>query len=182
MAGIILDQPLPTYPRGFPAEIIEKVEQAIGRKLIGNYPASGTEIIRELGEEHMWTGSPIVYTSADSVFQIAAHEDVISVEELYRISKICREILQGKHRVGRVIARPFEGTVISTAVFFLAAPQEQTVMMQAIPTPASKRPGRSIVDLNQFTRFSYHAIALRSHPSRLRPKSPSRRQPERSRF
>ncbi|MGH9431983.1 MAG: phosphopentomutase [Terriglobia bacterium] len=109
MAGIILDRPFPTYPHGFPAEIIAKFEQAIGRKTLGNYPASGTEIIKQLGEEHLHTGFPIVYTSGDSVFQIAAHEDVIPPDELYRICGIARHLLQGQHRVGRVIARPFEG-------------------------------------------------------------------------
>jgi phosphopentomutase len=109
MAGVILDKPFPTYPHGFPSEIIQKIERIIGRKLLGNYPASGTEIIRQLGEEHLRTGRPIVYTSADSVFQVAAHEDVIPVQELYRICAISRETLQGEHRVGRVIARPFEG-------------------------------------------------------------------------
>ena len=109
MAGIILDRPFPTYPKGFPREVIEKFEQAIGRKTLGNTPASGTEIIKQLGEEHLKTGRPIAYTSADSVFQIAAHEDVIPVEELYRICRIARGLLQGEHRVGRVIARPFRG-------------------------------------------------------------------------
>jgi phosphopentomutase len=109
MAGIILDRPFPTYPGGFPREIIEAFERAIGRKTLGNYPASGTEIIRQLGEEHLRTGWPIVYTSADSVFQVAAHEEVIPVEELYRFCRIARDLLQGEHRVGRVIARPFRG-------------------------------------------------------------------------
>lgn len=109
MAGIILDRPFPTYPHGFPRELIEKFEAAIGRKTLGNYPASGTEIIKQLGEEQVKTGRPIVYTSGDSVFQIAAHEEVIPIEELYRICKIAREMLDGPHRVGRVIARPFTG-------------------------------------------------------------------------
>jgi phosphopentomutase len=109
MAGIILDRPFPTYPHGFPRELMEKFEQAIGRKTLGNYPASGTEIIKQLGEEHVRTGRPIVYTSGDSVFQVAAHEDVIPIEELYRICQIARGLLQGEHRVGRVIARPFVG-------------------------------------------------------------------------
>jgi phosphopentomutase len=109
MAGIILDRPFPTYPGGFPREILDPFEREIGRKVLGNYPASGTEIIKQLGEEHIKTGRPIVYTSADSVFQIAAHEQVIPVEELYRISQIARRILDGPHRVGRVIARPFVG-------------------------------------------------------------------------
>ena len=109
MAGIILERPFPTYPHGFPRDVIEKFEQAISRKTLGNYPASGTEVIKQLGEQHLRTGQPIVYTSADSVFQIAAHEDVTPVEELYRICHIARGLLQGEHRVGRVIARPFRG-------------------------------------------------------------------------
>jgi phosphopentomutase len=109
MAGIILDRPFPTYPHGFPRDLMERFEEAIGRRTLGNFPASGTDIIRQLGEEHLRTGSPIVYTSGDSVFQVAAHEDVIPVEELYRICRIAREMLQGEHRVGRVIARPFTG-------------------------------------------------------------------------
>ncbi len=109
MAGIILEHAFPTYPKGFPPEIIDKFEQAIGRKVLGNFPASGTEIIKQLGEQHMKTGWPIVYTSADSVFQIATHEEVIPVEELYRLCEIARKLLDGPHRVGRVIARPFRG-------------------------------------------------------------------------
>jgi phosphopentomutase len=109
MAGVILDRPFPLYPAGFPPEVMEPFEQAIGRKTLGNKPASGTEIIQELGAAHVRTGSPIVYTSADSVFQIAAHEEVIPVRELYRMCEVARGILQGKHRVGRVIARPFVG-------------------------------------------------------------------------
>ena len=109
MAGILLEKPLPLYPNGFPPEAMEPFERAIGRKTLGNKPASGTEIIKELGSEHMRTGFPIVYTSADSVFQIGAHEQVIPLPELYRICEIAREILRGPHEVGRVIARPFEG-------------------------------------------------------------------------
>jgi phosphopentomutase len=109
MAGVILERAFPTYPCGFPKGIIERFEQAIGRKTLGNIPASGTEMIRQFGEEHVRTGRPIVYTSADSVFQVAAHEDVIPIEELYGICKIARQLLQGEHRVGRVIARPFLG-------------------------------------------------------------------------
>ena len=110
MAGVWLDQAFPVYKQGFPPEIIERFEEQIGRKTIGNKPASGTEIIKELGEEHVRTGKPIVYTSGDSVFQIATHEDVIPIAELYRICEIARKLLDGKHRVGRVIARPFTGT------------------------------------------------------------------------
>lgn len=109
MAGVWLPQAFPVYPNGFPPEIIEAFEKEIGRKTIGNKPASGTEIIKELGEEHVRTGKPIVYTSGDSVFQIAAHEKVIPIPELYRMCEIARRLLDGKHRVGRVIARPFEG-------------------------------------------------------------------------
>ena len=109
MAGIHLREPFPLYPHGFPSEVMQPFEQRIGRGTLGNYAASGTEIIKELGTEHMKTGKPIVYTSADSVFQIAAHEDVIPVPELYRICEIARDILRGPHEVGRVIARPFIG-------------------------------------------------------------------------
>jgi phosphopentomutase len=110
MAGIWLQQAFPVYPQGFPPEVIGEFENQIGRKTIGNKPASGTEIIKELGEEHVRTGKPIVYTSGDSVFQIAAHEDVTPIAELYRMCEIARKILDGKHKVGRVIARPFAGT------------------------------------------------------------------------
>lgn len=110
MAGVWLDQAFPTYPHGFPREVIAEFEKQIGRGTLGNKPASGTEIIKELGEEHVRTGKPIVYTSGDSVFQIAAHEDVIPIAELYRMCAIARKLLDGAHRVGRVIARPFAGT------------------------------------------------------------------------
>jgi len=111
MAGVWLDQAFPVYPHGFPREVIEEFERQIGRATIGNKPASGTEIIKELGEEHVRTGKPIVYTSGDSVFQIATHEDVIPIAELYRMCEIARKLLDGPHRVGRVIARPFAGPV-----------------------------------------------------------------------
>jgi phosphopentomutase len=110
MMGIYLPDPFPTYPNGFPQEIMEPFEREIGRGTLANRPASGTEIIKELGEGHVRTGKPIVYTSADSVFQIAAHEDVIPVPELYEICKVARKLLVGKHGAGRVIARPFVGT------------------------------------------------------------------------
>ncbi|MBI1898704.1 MAG: phosphopentomutase [Acidobacteria bacterium] len=109
MAGIRIEKPFPLYPAGFPPEVMQEFERRIGRRSLGNRPASGTEIIRELGTEHLRTGSPIVYTSADSVFQIAAHEEVIPLWELYKICETAREILRGKHEVGRVIARPFTG-------------------------------------------------------------------------
>ncbi|HSB09933.1 MAG TPA: phosphopentomutase [Blastocatellia bacterium] len=109
MGGIITARPFPTYPKGFPPRVIEPFERAIGRKVLGNKPASGTEIIKELGEEHLRTGRPIVYTSADSVFQIAAHEQIVPLEQLYSWCKIAREQLTGEDEVGRVIARPFVG-------------------------------------------------------------------------
>jgi phosphopentomutase len=109
LMGIVTPVAMPTYPHGFPFEVIEEFAHRTGRGVIGNKPASGTEIIEELGEEHQRTGKWIVYTSADSVFQIAAHEETIPLEELYEASGIAREILTGKHAVGRVIARPFVG-------------------------------------------------------------------------
>lgn len=110
ISGIILDKPFPVYPDGFPPEIINEFERLTGTKVLGNIAASGTEIIKKLGKKHIETGYPIVYTSADSVFQIAANEDVIPVERLYEICQIARDILKGEHAVGRVIARPFIGT------------------------------------------------------------------------
>ncbi len=109
MSGIILPRPFPVYPNGFPEDVIAAFEQAIGTKTLGNKPASGTAILDELGEEHLRTGYPIVYTSADSVFQIAAHETLYPPEKLYEICRIARAQLQGEHGVGRVIARPFIG-------------------------------------------------------------------------
>ena len=109
IAGIISPKPLPTYPNGFPEDVIEEFEKRTGRKVLCNKPYSGTEVIKDYGEEHVKTGALIVYTSADSVFQIAAHEDVVPVPELYRYCQIARDMLQGEHCVGRVIARPFTG-------------------------------------------------------------------------
>src|SRR6478672_1275375 len=109
MMGIVLEQPFPTFPDGFPGDVIDAFSEATGRGVLGNVAASGTEIIQELGDEHRRTGSWIVYTSADSVFQIAAHEEVVPVDELYAACRIAREQLQGENAVGRVIARPFEG-------------------------------------------------------------------------
>jgi phosphopentomutase len=109
MVGIHLDRPFPLYPHGFPPEVMSQFERRIGRSALGNKAASGTEILKELGPEHMRTGSPIVYTSADSVFQIAAHEEVVPLWELYKMCETAREILRGPHEVGRVIARPFLG-------------------------------------------------------------------------
>ena len=110
MVGIVLEKAFPTYPEGFPAEVVERfISEARVPGILGNFPASGTEIIKELGEEHVRTGKPIVYTSADSVFQIAAHEEVIPVPRLYEICEAARDLLRGEHEVGRVIARPFVG-------------------------------------------------------------------------
>ena len=110
ISGLILQRAFPTYPNGFPKELIEKFEDLIGTKILANKPASGTTIIEELGDEHVETGYPIVYTSADSVFQIAAHEEVIDIDRLYEMCSIARNLLTGEHAVGRVIARPFLGT------------------------------------------------------------------------
>ncbi|MFM7719434.1 MAG: phosphopentomutase [Actinomycetota bacterium] len=109
MAGIVLDRPFPLYPAGFPPEILAPFEAAIGREVLGNVPASGTEIIADLGVEHLRTGRPIVYTSGDSVFQVACHTDVVDLDTLYAWCRVARGLLVGEHAVGRVIARPFDG-------------------------------------------------------------------------
>ncbi|MEX0743587.1 MAG: phosphopentomutase [Actinomycetota bacterium] len=109
MSGIVLSEPFPLYPDGFPPEVVQPFEEQVGHEILGNKPASGTEIIAELGEEHLRTGRPIVYTSGDSVFQVATHTDVVSLQQLYEWSRIARRLLTGKHNVGRVIARPFTG-------------------------------------------------------------------------
>lgn len=133
LMGVILKHPFPVYPKGFPQEIINKFEKIIGRKILGNVPASGTEIINRLGEEHLKTGYPIVYTSADSVFQIAAHENVITPQELYKMCEVARKLLKGKHAVLRVIARPFVGrpghfTRTSRRKDFSLSPPEPTLL------------------------------------------------------
>jgi len=109
IAGIVSPKPLPTYPEGFPQEVLRRFSEAVGRGVLCNKPYSGTKVIQDYGQEHMESGKLIVYTSADSVFQIAAHEDIVPVEQLYEYCHIAREILQGEHGVGRVIARPFTG-------------------------------------------------------------------------
>lgn len=133
ISGVILKKPLKTYPNGFPKDIIEEFESKIGRKILGNVVASGTQIIQELGDEHVKTGFPIIYTSADSVFQIAAHEDVISLEKLYDMCRIAREMLVGDRTVGRIIARPFIGkdgnyTRTSNRRDFAIDPFEKTML------------------------------------------------------
>jgi phosphopentomutase len=109
IAGIVSQKPLPTYPSGFPKDLLDEFSARVGRKVICNKPYSGTDVIRDYGDEHLKTGALIVYTSADSVFQIAAHEDIVPTETLYEYCKIARELLVGEHGVGRVIARPFKG-------------------------------------------------------------------------
>jgi len=146
MAGIYTPTPFPTYPRGFPPRIVEPFQKAIGREILGNKAASGTEIIRELGEEHMSTGKPIVYTSADSVFQIATHEAVVPLEELYRMCAVARELLDGPDRVARVIARPFVGPPGS---FFRTGNRKDF----AIPPPAA-----TLLDLLRSKGFATVAI------------------------
>ncbi|MDO4493279.1 MAG: phosphopentomutase [Clostridia bacterium] len=133
MAGLSMDVPFRTYPEGFPARIMDAFEQKIGRGTLGNTVASGTAIIQELGDEHVKTGKPIIYTSADSVFQIAAHEEVIPLPELYRICEIAREMLMGDDLVGRVIARPFLGsdgnyTRTENRKDFAVAPMKDTIL------------------------------------------------------
>jgi phosphopentomutase len=137
ICGIVLDRPFPTYPDGFPPEVIDPFERAIGLDVLGNRPASGTEIIKELGEEHVRTGRPIVYTSADSVFQVASHVDVVPLETLYEWCRVARKILSGEHRVGRVIARPFTGP----AGGFLRTPDRRDFSVSP--------PGRTVLDLVQ---------------------------------
>ncbi|HEX6104726.1 MAG TPA: phosphopentomutase [Gemmatimonadales bacterium] len=110
ICGVLLDAPFPTYPRGFPREIVEEFARRTGRGVLGNVPASGTAVLDRYGEEHQRTGAWIVYTSADSVFQVAAHDSVVPLEELYAACRVARELLQGEHGVSRVIARPFTGT------------------------------------------------------------------------
>lgn len=135
--GVITENPFPTYPEGFPDDVIKEFTTAIGRPILGNKTASGTEIIKELGEEHIKTGYPIVYTSADSVFQIAACEDVIPIESLYEMCDCARDILKGEHNVGRVIARPF---IVENGIYtrterrrdFSLPPPEETVLDKAV--------------------------------------------------
>ena len=135
--GVVTEKPFPTYPKGFPDNVIKAFTTAIGRPILGNKTASGTEIIKELGEEHIKTGFPIVYTSADSVFQIAACEDVIPIESLYEMCNCARDILKGKHNVGRIIARPF---IVENGIYtrterrrdFSLPPPEETVLDKAV--------------------------------------------------
>ena len=139
IGGVVSPEPLPTYPDGFPPEVIEEFEKQTGRKVLVNKPYSGTDVIRDYGRQHVETGDLIVYTSADSVFQIAAHEDVVPIDELYRICEIARKILVGKHGVARVIARPFTGewpyTRTANRHDFSLVPPKDT---EALNTPRKK--------------------------------------------
>ena len=148
LMGVVLDHPLPTYPHGFPPELVARFEAAIGRHVLGNYPASGTAIIEELGAEHLRTGSPILYTSADSVFQLAAHEDIIPVADLYQMCEIARGLLTGENTVGRVIARPFTGAPGA----FVRTPRRRDFSLEP-PAPtlldALKASGREVVGIGK---------------------------------
>lgn len=155
IAGIVTTQPFPTYPEGFPDELVEEFTRAIGSPILGNKPASGTEIIKELGEEHIRTRYPIVYTSADSVFQIAACEDVIPLEELYEMCQKARGILKGRHNVARVIARPFivsEGRYIRTEhrKDFSVPPPTSTLLDRA------KEAGLSVIGVGKIPDIFAH--------------------------
>jgi phosphopentomutase len=151
MMGLVVEDPFRTYPNGFPPDVMAEYERRIGRKTLGNKPASGTVILDELGEEHMRTGAPIVYTSGDSVFQVAAHEDVIPVEELWEICSVARELMRGEHNVGRIIARPFVGP--SSGHFkrtanrkdFSVRPTGETVLERA------HKAGREVIGLGKIS-------------------------------
>lgn len=149
MMGLIVKDPFRTYPNGFPPDVIKEYERCIGRKTLGNKAASGTVILEELGEEHMSSGSPIVYTSADSVFQVAAHEGVIPVEELWRICGIARELMRGEHNIGRIIARPFVGSRIgnfkrtANRKDFSVRPTGETVLERA------QKSGKQVIGLGK---------------------------------
>jgi phosphopentomutase len=164
IAGIILSKPFPTYPQGFPHGIIQPFQRSIGRIILGNYPASGTEIIKELGRKHLETGYPIVYTSADSVFQIACHEEIIPVEELYRFCEIAREILSGDHGVARVIARPFIGKIGSFTRTerrkdFSLSPPEETLL------DLLKAGGNQVIGIGKVPDLYAHQGLTESHRS-----------------
>jgi phosphopentomutase len=146
MMGILLDRPFPLYPDGFPPEIIEPFEAAIGHRALGNRPASGTEIIEELGPEHLRTADPIVYTSGDSVFQVATHVDVVPLPTLYEWCRVARRLLTGPHAVGRVIARPFEGAPGA----FVRRPERRDF---SVPPP-----GDTVLDRLQAANVSVYGV------------------------
>jgi phosphopentomutase len=149
MMGLIVEDPFRTYPNGFPPEIIQEYERRIDRRTLGNKPASGTVILDELGEEHMRTGAPIVYTSGDSVFQVAAHEEVIPPDELWRICQVARDLMRGEHNIGRIIARPFIGpgakrfTRTANRKDFTVRPTGETVLERA------HNAGREVIGLGK---------------------------------
>lgn len=164
MAGMISKQPFPTYPEGFPEEIIEEFEEKTERKVLCNFPYSGTEVLQVYGKEHMETGNLIVYTSADSVFQIAAHEDVIPVETLYEYCKIARQMLQGRHAVARVIARPFIGTYpdyirTERRHDFSLEPKEETIL------DAAKRAGKDVIGVGKISDIFAGKGIIRTIPN-----------------
>jgi phosphopentomutase len=163
LGGVILEHPFPTYPEGFPPEVIADFEARIGRQSLGNIPASGTEIIKQLGDEHVRTGKPIVYTSADSVFQIAAHVDVIPLPELYAMCETARAMLVGEHAVGRVIARPFAGPAGNYARTedrkdFSLVPPAATIL------DAVKAAGRQVAGVGKIEDiFAYRGLTKSNH-------------------
>ncbi|HET8907465.1 MAG TPA: phosphopentomutase [Ktedonobacterales bacterium] len=163
LMGVVLDHPLPTYPNGFPLALVAAFERLIGRRVLGNKPASGTAIIEELGAEHLRTGSPILYTSADSVFQLAAHEDVIPPADLYRLCEIARGLLTGENAVGRVIARPFVGAPGT----FARTPRRRDFSLPP-PTPtlldSLKESGREVVGIGKIEDlFAGHGLTSSNH-------------------
>jgi phosphopentomutase len=163
LMGVPLAKPFPTYPEGFPEDLMAEFERRIGRGTLGNYPASGTVIIQELGEEHVRSGKPIVYTSADSVFQVAAHEEIIPVDELYHICEVARELLTGEHAVGRVIARPFIGEAGNFARTerrkdFSLTPPEDTLL------DVLKAAGQEVIGVGKIEDiFAHRGLTRSSH-------------------
>lgn len=164
IAGIVSENPMPTYPDGFPAEVMDVFEAAVGRGTLCNLPYSGTDVIRDYGEEHLKTGKLIVYTSADSVFQIAAHESLVPPSELYEICRTARELLQGKHGVGRVIARPFTGeagsfTRTANRRDFSLVPPKKTVLDKI------KDSGLDVIGVGKIGDIFAMAGISESHPT-----------------
>ncbi len=165
LMGIHTARPFPVYPHGFPADVVEAFRRETGLDLIGNVPASGTEIIKELGEEHVRTGKPIVYTSADSVFQIAAHEEVVPLPRLYELCEISRRIMQGDHAVARIIARPFVGAPGA----FARTPNRRDY---ALPPPEPnllselERAGRKVISVGKIGSIFDHRHAGTELPTR----------------
>lgn len=165
IAGVVSKTPFPTYPNGFPKEIIEKFEKATGRKVLCNKPYSGTQVIKDYGREHIKTGDLIVYTSADSVFQIAAHEDIVSPEKLYEYCRMARQILQGNNAVGRVIARPFIGEYPNfertpNRHDFSLAPPEGTMLDNI------KKAGKSVIAVGKIGDIFAHTGTTEEIPTK----------------